>query len=115
MEALSREFWNVPYSLPVQKALSELEDTDHGGDLICDSNPSGVAETSPIVLPARTSAGSVGPVSRRRYDFTCVQCKRAHDRFSRARDCQYQDLGLTPYLCGGACGDTIWSVPPSPC
>jgi hypothetical protein len=113
VEALSREFWNVPYASPVQKAFGEFEDTGHGSDRICESNPGIVAETLPILFPAGTLASSGGPVFRRRYDFTCIQCKRTHDRFSRARDCQYRDLGLAPYVCGGACGNTIWSVHPS--
>ncbi|KIM26434.1 hypothetical protein M408DRAFT_193257 [Serendipita vermifera MAFF 305830] len=36
---------------------------------------------------------------------SCVFCGRAHDRFSRARDCEYRCLGIKPYKCEGLCGD----------
>ena len=64
-----------------------------------------------IPVPPTLTPILSGP-RQHRQDFTCIQCGTTYDRRSRARDCQYQDRGETPYQCRGSCGDIWWSVHP---
>jgi hypothetical protein len=114
VETLSRGVWNMSYNFPLQEAPRELNYTGLVHGTTCDPDPDDVRETS-APSPTRTLARPVEQVARHRYELTCVQCRRNYDRFSRARDCQYQDLGLTPYLCRGGCGDTKWFASPLQC
>ena len=40
----------------------------------------------------------------------CTYCGKSHDRFSRARDCEFRHRGVKPYQCGGKCGLASWFV-----
>jgi hypothetical protein len=53
---------------------------------------------------------TIAPDGQQRYEFICIHCGTRYDRMGRARDCRNQDLGLTPYQCGGRCGDMEWSA-----
>lgn len=91
------------------------------------NNPPSLNGSSPLetILHPQESAEIVGwpstiaipsshalPVVNQDYrqDYSCPQCGKTYDRRSRARDCQYQDLGITPYQCAGYCGDIRWFV-----
>lgn len=40
----------------------------------------------------------------------CLYCGKAHDRLSRAQDCENRYLGIKPYKCDGQCGVVCWCV-----
>ena len=68
----------------------------------------GMSMSGPMVPPTPTLAQTGSRQNRQ--EFACIQCGITYDRRARARDCQYQDRGETPYQCRGACGDIWWSV-----
>jgi hypothetical protein len=71
-----------------------------------DRGPMGVATFA--ASPSRVATYT--PQLRHRHEFTCALCGSSYDRMTRARDCQYRDLGLRPYQCEGKCGDSSWLV-----
>jgi hypothetical protein len=38
----------------------------------------------------------------------CTECGDAFDRWTRARDCAYKDLGQTPHQCESRCRSAAW-------
>jgi len=71
-------------------------------------SPGSYEETSAVAESAQVPAVSSHPQGRR--VFACSFCRKPYDRISRARDCENQDLGLTPHRCGGGCGNINWFV-----
>ena len=113
----------------VSESTRDLSDYVHNTSFTFDNanSPFTIAENSPTIAPeiifgplerhGETLAAAepaqtpkVPPYPQGRRAFSCQFCGKTHDRLSRARDCANQDVGLTPYRCGGGCGNTNWYV-----
>jgi hypothetical protein len=86
----------------------------YGGDAI---GTDGVNYSrDPVLLPPPelpTPFFSI-PIKSSEKKHICTQCGDAFDRWTRARDCAYKDLGQAPHQCGSRCGNTAWcAFPPA--
>jgi hypothetical protein len=108
VEALSRKAYDMPHIFPSISNCKEYERISLETSRALHRGLRNDKRNSSTITHAQIDA--VPSYSEGRREFSCTKCRRAHDRASRARDCANQDLGLTPYQCRGACGDTNWSV-----
>jgi hypothetical protein len=85
----------------------------YSGDAI-DTNGVGYSG-DPVLLSSQelvTPSFSV-PIKSNDKKHICAQCGDGFDRWTRARDCAYKDLGQAPHQCGSQCGNAGWCAFPT--